>query len=66
MALSARPMSIPSRDTQLPPHAAREGAEARGDREKKCDLGAVAPLFVVSTFSHHPGSVGRKISKQFK
>ena len=35
MALSTRPMPIPSRDTQLPPPAVvREGAEARGHREK--------------------------------
>ena len=46
MALSTRPMPIPSRDTQLPPPAVvREGAEARGHREKR-NLGAAALLFV--------------------
>ena len=60
MALSARPMSIPSRDAQLPPPAVREGAETRGDREKKHHLGAVAPLFVVPAPSHHPRTDRRR------
>ena len=53
MALSARPIPIPSRDTQLPPPAV---IEVRADREKR-DMGAAASLFVAPAPSHPPGQI---------